>query len=109
SDASDAPNVVIVNQAFARKFNLGDDVVGKHVGSRGQPLDTEIVGLVRDSKYSEVKREMPPQRFRPFRQNRDLGLLNFYVHTSAGLDQTLGEIPRLVARLDPNLPVENLR
>ena len=34
-----------------------------------QPLDTEIVGLVQNAKYSEVKREVPPLFFRPYRQD----------------------------------------
>jgi predicted permease len=109
SDALSVPKVVIVNQAFARKFNLGPDVVGKHIGNRNEKLDSEIVGLVQDAKYSEVKREIPPQFFRPYRQDKDLGFLNFYVRTALDPKQLLSSIPPLVARLDPNLPVENLR
>ena len=47
----------MVNQAFARKFNLGDHVIGTRVGTGRdtQALDIEIVGLVQDAKYSEVK------------------------------------------------------
>jgi putative ABC transport system permease protein len=109
SDALSAPKVVIVNQAFAKKFNLGRDVVGKHIGSRNEKPDSEIVGLVQDAKYSEVKREIPPQFFRPYRQDKDLGFLNFYLRTALDPEPLLPSIPALVARLDPNLPVEVLR
>jgi putative ABC transport system permease protein len=109
SDALSAPKVVIVNQAFAKKFNFGRDVVGKHIGSRNEKPDSEIVGLVQDAKYSDVKREIPPQFFRPYRQDKDLGFLNFYVRTALDPEQLLPSIPALVARLDPNLPVEVLR
>jgi predicted permease len=109
SDALSAPKAVIVNQAFAKKFNLGRDVVGKHIGSRNEKLDSEIVGLVQDAKYSDVKREIPPQFFRPYRQDKDLGFLNFYVRTALAPEQMLSSIPPLVARLDSNLPVEVLR
>ena len=105
SDALDAPKVVIVNQAFARKFNLSD-AVGRRIGNRDEALDSEIVGVVQDAKYSEVKGEIPPQYFRPYRQSKDLGALNFYVRTALNPKQTLSAIPPLVARLDPNLPVE---
>jgi predicted permease len=108
SDALGAPRVAIVNEAFAKKFNLGRDVVGRHIGNRGEKLDTEIVGLVQDAKYSDVKREMPPQYFRPYRQNKELGFLNFNVRTSLAPAQMLSSIPNVVARLDPNLPLENL-
>jgi hypothetical protein len=56
TDAGDAPRVAIVNEAFAKKFNLGRDAVGKRIGSgRGNTskLDTEVVGLVQNAKYSE--------------------------------------------------------
>ena len=61
ADALGAPKVAIVNEAFAKKFNLGRDAVGKRMGSGGerQQLDIEIVGLVQDAKYSEVKRRDP--------------------------------------------------
>src|SRR5262249_36099778 len=59
SDAAKGANVAIVNEQFAKKFNLGRDAVGKRMSSgRGNELDTEIVGLVQNSKYSEVKREV---------------------------------------------------
>ena len=65
-----APKVAVVNQAFARKFNLGDHVIGTRVGTGRDStgLDIEIVGLVQDAKYSEVKEAIPPQIFRPYRQ-----------------------------------------
>jgi predicted permease len=109
SDAAAAPKVAIVNEAFAKKFNLGREAVGKRIGSRDGKLDIEIVGLVRNAKYSQVKAAVPPQFFRPYRQDEQLGFLNMYVRTSQSPDQLLPTISKVVARLDPNLPVENLR
>ena len=40
---------------------------------------------------------------------KDLGFLNFYVRTALDPKQLLSSIPPLVARLDPNLPLEVLR
>ena len=46
--ASTAPKVAIVNEAFAKKFNLGRDAVGKRMGTTAarSALTIEIVGLV---------------------------------------------------------------
>ena len=107
-DTLGAPRVAIVNQAFARKFNLGRDVIGKHIGNRGEKPDIEIVGLVQDAKYSEVKGEIPPQFFRPHRQDKEIGFLNFYARTTVDPERLVSDVPRLVKRLDPNLPVEDL-
>ena len=60
SDASTAPKVAIVNEAFAKKFNLGRQVVGKHMSVGNDSLNIEIVGLAKDSKYASVKDKIPP-------------------------------------------------
>ena len=64
-DGLGAPKVAIVNEAFAKKFNLGRDAVARRMGDNqgSSKLDIEIVGLVKDAKYSEVKDAVPPQFF----------------------------------------------
>ena len=110
SDALGAPKVAIVNEAFARKFNLVRDVVGRRMGAgRDDELDMEIVGLVPDVKYSEVKGVPPPQFVVPYRQNERVGSANFYVRSAGVPDAVITAIPGVVKRLDPNLPIEELR
>ncbi|HSL24146.1 MAG TPA: ABC transporter permease [Vicinamibacterales bacterium] len=112
ADALSAPKVAVVNEAFAKKFNLGRNAVGKRIGTgRGfsSELDTEIVGLVQNAKYSDVKDPAPPLFFRPYRQDDEVGSLTFYVRTSMDPEEFLANIPRVVREFDPNLPVENLR
>jgi predicted permease len=110
ADKLGGPKVAIVNEAFTRKFNLGRDAVGKRMTSGGgSELDTEIIGLVKDAKYSEVKGEIPPLFFSPHRQDERLGFLTFLVRTSVEAESFLPTVRRVVASLDPNLPVDNLR
>ena len=91
ADALAAPKVAIVNEAFAKKFNLGRDAVGKRMGNDGGngPLTIEIVGLVKNAKYSDVKGEIPPLFFMPYRQDETIGQINFYVRTA----QRSGAVP----------------
>jgi predicted permease len=111
ADTIGAPKVAIVNEAFARKFNLGRDVIGKRVGADGnnRPLDTQIVGFVQDAKYSEVRDPVPPLYITPYRQDERVGQNTFYVRTSVDGAQFLPNVRKVVAGLDANLPVENLR
>lgn len=112
ADQLGAPRVAIVNEEFARKFNLGREAVGKRMNngsSRESDLDTEIVGLVKNAKYSDVKDPIPPLFFRPYRQDERIGAISFYVRTGLDAEQFLSNIPKVVAKLDPNLPVEELR
>ena len=108
-DALGAPEVAIVNERFAEKFNLGNDVVGKRMATDGDELVVEIVGLAQDAKYNDVKAEVPPLFVTPYRQDDDLGFNNFYVRTSIAPEEILSLIQPTVARLDPNLPVEDLQ
>ncbi len=112
SDDVGAQDVAIVNQAFARKFGLDElETVGTWMGQGGidTELDIEIVGLVRDAKYSDVKQAIPPMYFRPYRQDAGLGFVTFYVKTVTDPNPILRAIPALVTNLDANLPVEDLK
>jgi predicted permease len=111
SDAAGAAKVAIVNEAFLKKFNLGLDAVGRRMGNDGADgaLTMDIVGIVKNAKYSEVKREIPPIFFKPYRQDDRLGFITFYVLTAADPAPFMATIQKAVARLDPNLPVENMR
>jgi predicted permease len=111
ADAKGSPQVAVVNEAFARKFNLVDQVVGKRMAlgaGSNTSLDIEIVGLVRDAKYDQVRDPAPPQFVMPYRQ-ADTGALTFYVRAGPETPAVLRAIPAVVGRLDANLPISNLR
>jgi predicted permease len=110
SDAPGSPNVAIVNEAFADKFNLGRNAVGKHIGDGrfGPALNIEIVGLVQNAKFFDVKTPVGPIFFRPYAQDSPMQHLTFYVRTSLSPDRIFPGIKKLMAQLDPNLPLEDL-
>ncbi|MBX3174095.1 MAG: ABC transporter permease [Gemmatimonadaceae bacterium] len=112
SDVADGARVAIVNLAFAEKFNLGRDAVGKFMGRSGglrDSLSIQIVGLLPDIKYNDVKREPQPVFYTPWVQERFVGNLYFYVNTSLPPEQLLTTIPTVMRRIDAALPVEELR
>lgn len=112
SDVEGAPEVAIVNEAFARKFGLDPaSAVGSFmaVGGIDDELNIEIVGLVRDAKYAEVKQEVPPLYFRPYRQDDNPGFLNFYLSAGVDPDGIMRAVPAVMKGLDPNLPVEDIK
>ena len=112
ADADGAQKVAVVNEEFARKFGLGRDAVGKMMGSGSgyrSKLDTLIIGVAQNAKYSEVKNRVPPVFFRPYRQDAQLGTASFYVRTGGDPAQAGPAVTAVVKRLDPNLPVEDLK
>lgn len=113
ADADGAPEVAIVNEAFTRKFGLdGVRAVGKYMSDNGggsDELDIQIVGVVQDAKYSDVKDAVPPVFFLAARQDRDIGSMNFYARTAIDPADVTAQITPLIQRLDSDLPVDNLR
>ncbi len=108
SDVLGAPKVAIINEAFARKFGLDPrDAIGKFMARRsGQDdLDMEIVGIVQDAKYSDVKDPAPAVFSVPYRQLDDLGGVYIYARTAADPAELLGAVPELVAEVDGNVLV----
>jgi predicted permease len=111
ADAFGAPKVAVVNQAFAKKFNLGANPIGKRFGLGGPNAkpDIEIVGFVQDAKYSDVKREVPPQYFLPYRQEERLGFGYVYIRTATEPESMLSAVTAKMRELDSNLPVSDVK
>ena len=111
ADAFGAPKVAIVNHAFVKKFNLGDAPLGKRIaigGPNAKP-DIEIVAVSQDAKYSDVKREVPPQYFLPYRQEERLGFAYFYLRTAVPPEQLLATVPAVMRKLDSSLPLNDIK
>ncbi|BAH40122.1 hypothetical membrane protein [Gemmatimonas aurantiaca T-27] len=109
-DRDGSAKVAIVNEAFAKKFNLGTDAVGKFMSLSGaDSLDVQIVGLMKNSAYSEVKGEIPPLYFTPWRQDGTRSSLFFYVRTKQPPAEVLRSITTMMKTIDPTLPVEDLK
>ncbi|MEP6989814.1 MAG: ABC transporter permease [bacterium] len=110
ADQLGAQRVAIVNDAFAKKFRMGTDVVGKFIGDDdNDSLNIQVVGLVHDVKYSGVKDSVPAVFYRPWRQDAGAGSLYYYVQSSLPPEQVLGTLRATMKRIDPSLPVEDLK
>jgi predicted permease len=111
SDHASAPKVAIVNESFVRHFLPGRDPIGARMTKGGGTvtLDTTIVGVVTDAKYSDM-REAPPRVYcTPYLQSPTQSAMYFYVRTAIDPRQVFEPIRRAVAELDPNLPIRNMR
>ena len=75
ADTASAPRVMIVNEAFARKFTNGQNPIGKHVTQMGSPNHpdtvTEIVGYVQDAVYRSLREDVPPTMYLPIPQSNN--------------------------------------
>src|SRR5262249_17475248 len=74
-------------------------------GGGNVTLDREIVGVVPDTRQSNLRGEVPRMVYCPYTQATELAALSFYVR-ARGDEKALSSTVRSVVReLDPNLPV----
>jgi predicted permease len=102
------PRSVVINQTMARYFYGAGSPIGKRFRSGGSEL--EIIGVVKDTKYSEM-RQPPPRTFYLYylEQPRHRQGMTFQFRT--GSDQLAygAMIIRLAREIDPQLQVINVR
>ena len=70
SDTYDAGKVAVVNVAFAEKFKLGRDALGKFMGRGGEndSLGIQIVGLAPNIAYNRATERAQPVFYLPWMQ-----------------------------------------
>ncbi len=100
-DNENTPRVAVVNETGARALWPGQDPVGKHFRDGGpQGRDVEVVGLVPDGRYVNLKEEHRPYMFlAELQQNWDVAVL--LVSTAADPRATVGTIRRELQAIDP--------
>jgi predicted permease len=110
-DNATGPKVTVVNEAFVRRFLPGQNALGRRIGTGGptSKLDTEIVGVVKDARYSDARQPVPAVFYLPLEQTKQWSTLFYYVRTAVDPESVGDQLRRAVAQLDPNLPVRDLK
>jgi predicted permease len=106
-----APTPVIVNQVFVEKY-LGKEYplgkrFGQSAGDTNGPASPgyEIIGLVRDAKYSDLRREIHPMMYMP----QSAGGASFELRTAADPQAILPTVREVVAQVNTNLPLFDVK
>lgn len=110
-DTISAPKVAIVNRAFARDLGLGMYPVGRTFRRQATPSEPEqsfeIVGLVEDTKYSDLREKFGPIAFLCAAQDSKPGPFSQLVVRSAmPMSETVTNIRNLVARVSPLITLD---
>jgi predicted permease len=100
-DDSKSAAVIVVNQAFARRFFEGRDPVGRKLRVNGEPRT--IVGMARDSKQNSPAEAPSPYFYEPFAQRFGTGNNNFiYIRTAGDPAAVRATLRHEIAALDPS-------
>jgi predicted permease len=109
-DRVGAPKVAIVNEAFAREFSNGANPVGGRfwiAATPGEP-DTpfQIVGLVRDTKYGDLREEFVPIAYYATAQDEGAGAGGqVMIRSRLPQGETVAAVKQLLNEINPAITV----
>ncbi len=100
-DGRKAAPVIIVNQAFARRYFRGQNPVGRAVRLNGKPRT--VIGLARDCKYFSPAEPFTPHFYLAFDQWYDRSQeIYFFVRTAGNPEEAIPQLRRAVNEINPN-------
>ena len=111
----DTRPVTLINETFARKYFAGRNPIGLHIGLVDDRTATqdianlEVVGVVKDLKFKNLRDPAPPQAYFPYWQDEKFRFMTFYLRTRIDPQQVMQAVREGVRQLDPNIPVVDLR
>src|SRR5207247_10228316 len=106
-DVAAASRVAMVNEAFARAFFGGEKPLGRRIVNREKFDSTqacEIVGVVRDFKYNDLRQEARSMFFVPiFQSGSDLSSIQ--VRTDGSPLGLIEPVRRLIQAANPDIEI----
>ena len=113
-DLDEASPVAIINESFARHYFAGRNPLGHHIGFGADPgtkTTMEIVGVVKDMKYTDLREDIPDQVFLPYLAtgfNGQAGM-TVYLRTAGDPAPAMRAAREKVQELDANISVADMR
>jgi predicted permease len=111
-DNKAAPKVAIVNQKFARRYFANASPLGRHVGmgmDPGTKTDIEIIGVVGDTKYEDMREEVPYELYIPYIQANFVDGMAAYVRTRSDPANLFPTLRQAVREVDASVPMYEMR
>ena len=111
SDSTGASEVAIVNESFARRFFGSPNVVGRTFQIEepvGSPRPHyQIVGVVKDTKYSDLRGEVGPIAYLAAAQEPDPGSsMQLMVRARGSMAVAREDVRKAVAQLNPGIGLQ---
>jgi predicted permease len=110
-DTVTSPKVAVINQTLARKYFPNEDPVGKTFDTDTEDfaVPLTIVGIAADTKHADLRSETPPTFYAFYEQRAEAGRMMVALHTQQEPASLLGAARAVVAGMDANLPLTDVR
>jgi putative ABC transport system permease protein len=100
-DNENAPRVIIINEAFARRHFAGENPLGQRVFIEGLSVEATIIGVAADVKWAELTAEAPAGFYAPTQQYPKQASWGMAIRTAGDPLQSLPAIRQAVAEVAP--------
>jgi putative ABC transport system permease protein len=108
-DDAKAARVVLINEAFAKKFLPGQEPIGQRLNFGGGEKETqEVIGVVANVEDDDLDDTVEPIAYSPYAQNV-VSTLSLVIRGTQDPTQLASAVRSEVQALDPNLPVSNIK
>ena len=111
ADTVDATQVIVINEAMARKYWPNEDAVGKRIRLGGMdPSGTmlTVVGVARDVRHSGLARRIDPHFFRPYTQ-AGWPVMTIVVKTASAPLAYSNSVQTALLRANPDRAISKIR
>jgi putative ABC transport system permease protein len=107
-DGAEKAAVVIVNEAFVKRFWQGQSPIGKQINITGGKGPLEVIGLAKNSKYYGWREDALPFIYLPFAQSYRPAM-TLHVNSVGDPAALINTVRDLVRELDRGVPIFNVR
>jgi predicted permease len=111
-DTTNSTKIAIVNETLAEKYFAGRSPLGQRfrIGrpDAGPENEREIVGIVKDAKYENLRERPLAAAFYPHSQHLQY-LENLVVRFSGEPGPVIAAVRKTIAEIDANVPLANVR
>jgi predicted permease len=111
-DTATSQKVVLINEALARKYFHGDNPIGHQIrfGTHVDDQEMQIVGVVRDVKYEDIRTEPPPTTYVAYSQTPSVWpSMTYQLRTAGNTNSVARAIAPVALAVDPDVPVVDIR
>ena len=108
-DTTKSQKVAVISETMAQRFFPNVSPVGKRFGTGGPESteEVEVIGVVKDAKYSSLTEQFRPIAFYPHSQ-QPMALRNLVVRFSGSPSVVVPQIRQTIKQINRNLPIDDV-
>jgi putative ABC transport system permease protein len=109
-EATEMRHVVVVNETLAQKYFPNEEALGKRIKiwMSDEPVPTEIIGIVADSRHKNLDGEIEPMSYWPHPELA-FPFMTLVIRTKGDAGNIAASARNVIQTLDPEQPVSDVR